>query len=154
LKEITKIPLSTIEPVQATKGLVNNNTVVGDRPFETIAKSQANIFGNNVINSVETDVSVPNENTVNDATAYPSTNPMNNILTTRSNSKFSELTSATVVTMLLRISVVNGYKMSSILKLVPLSNLVIEWIPLIMQLSIYKHTNTGLFRLVLKLEKK
>ena len=85
-KEITKIHLSTIEPVQATKGLVNNNTVVGDRPFETIAKSQANIFGNNVINSVETDVSVPNENTVNDATAYPSANPMNNILTTRSNS--------------------------------------------------------------------
>ena len=85
-KETTKIPLSTIEPVQATKGLVNNNTVVGDRPFETITKSQANIFGNNVINSVETDVSVPNENTVSDATTYPSTNPMNNILTTRSNS--------------------------------------------------------------------
>ena len=82
-KETIKTPLSTIEPVQATKGLVNNNTVVGDRSFETITKSQANIFGNNVINSVETDVSVP---TVNDATTYPSTNQVNNILTTRSNS--------------------------------------------------------------------
>jgi hypothetical protein len=54
--------------------------------FCFVSQSQANIFGNNVINSVETDVSVPNENTVNDATAYPSANPMNNILTTRSNS--------------------------------------------------------------------